>query len=202
MHFVSVIIILPHDLIHYNFACKQYCLLHCSSVSSCVCLHMSSWRRTSCSVFPGPLEMLPTSSHISPFHSQCTCPSPLHGPVLSCLCCSRSTDSTCRCSHHSVLHCNCCLNCCLSTSFLPSPDLKHPSSLCSSQLWGICLIHLCIPNAVHEPYRWTKCHDWIRKQLVCLSLCLHLYVRILTTISVSDMRHKEGISRAGMAPIQ
>ena len=95
MHFVSLIIILPHDLIHCNFACRQYHLLHCSSVSSCVCLHMSSWRRTSCSVFPGPLEMLPTSSHISPFHSQCTCPSPLHGPVLSCLCCSQSTDSTC-----------------------------------------------------------------------------------------------------------
>ena len=47
-----------------------------------------------------------------------------------------------RCSRHSVLLCNCCL----SPSFLPSPNLKHPTSLCSSQLWGICLIHLCIPS--------------------------------------------------------
>ena len=103
-----------------------------------------------------------------------------------------------RCSRHSVLLCNCCL----SPSFLPSPNLKHPTSLCSSQLWGICLIHLCIPRIVHEPYRWTKRHDWIRKWLVCLSLFLQFYVRILTAISVSDMRHKEGIRRAGMVPFQ
>jgi len=38
--------------------------------------------------------------------------------------------------------------------------------------------------------------------LVCMSLFLQFYVRILTAISVSDMRHKEGIRRAGMVPFQ
>ena len=98
-----------------------------------------------------------------------------------------------RCPSRCV-HCSCCS----SASFLPSPSLKHPTSLCSSRLWGICLIHLCIPNVVHELYRWTKCHDWIRKRLVCLSLFLQLYVRILTAISVSDTRHEEDIRRAGV----
>lgn len=151
---------------------------------------MSSWRRTSYSVFPGPLESLPTSSHISP-----STPS---APVrLPC----RDLTEPAGCAPRALTPLPMLLPQCaaLVYSCLPQPQTSPlPVFL---PVVGICLIHLCIPHVVREPYRWTKYH-WIRKWLVCLSLGLQLCVRILTAISVSDMRHKEGIRRAGMVPFQ
>ena len=37
--------------------------------------------------------------------------------------------------------------------FSHPPNLIHPTSLCSFQLWEICLIHLHISDIVHEAYR-------------------------------------------------
>lgn len=133
----------------------QYLLLLCSSVSSFICLHTSSWRWTSYSFFPGPLESLPTLFHISPYHSQYTCTSPLHGPILSSSAlCSQSSYTTL--NDAPIMLCCTVAVACLS-DFSHPPNLKHPTSLCSSQLWGICLLHHYIPDVVHETYRWTKC---------------------------------------------